>query len=54
MRPIEIRIKKTPNMPTRITVVYEGVGNTAVHWCTCGWRDWLTTRRLISVPRIWE
>lgn len=54
MKVIEIRLKKTPNFPTRITVVYEGLGNTRIHWVRGNWRVWLENRGLVGKPRIWE
>jgi len=53
-KPIEVRIKRMTNAPFRITLVYEGVGNTSVHWVTLNWRTWLENKGIVSVPRIWE
>ena len=51
---LEVRIKRGANGPFRITLVYEGIGTTSVHWVTTNWRDWLKTRGMLTVPRIWE
>jgi hypothetical protein len=54
--PIEVRVCKfgvfAPG--ARITAVWPGVGNVTVHQTRANWREFLTKRGWVGVPRVWD